>query len=136
MGRAVVKSGLSFPEDGKPNELHITRDQITRMMLESHKKAANSAEEIGALKEVAKLNDLYPSTNSSITLNLTHVEHSLSQLQGLSDAELIKLSGAAEDMFALPEPIIGEFEEIEEGKGEEGQTGSDQGIKMEFKETD
>ena len=67
-----------------------------------------------ALREVAKLNDLYPSTTTKVDLNIRHVEQSLKELEKMSTEELLALAGEDADILELPTTIEGEYVEVEE----------------------
>lgn len=89
-------------------ELTVTRSQLTRLMLESHRKAANSVEEIMCLKEIGKVNGLYETKKENITIN---IEQHIQRIEKLSDEELLKMLGEdAPEMELLP--IEGECEVI------------------------
>ncbi len=101
----------------EPQPVEVSRDDVTRMLFETHKKCANAAEEVMAIKELAKINDLYPRANENITIS-HHVIHSLDRLQSMGDAELVKLIGE-ENLFDMPDPIEATYTE-ETDKEEEG----------------
>ena len=130
MGKSVATTSASFKAilPAEPERaVSITRSEITKLMMESYKKADNSSEEIAALREVAKLNDLYPTATRKVELDITHHEKTLKELEGMSTAELLQLAGDASDLLSLPDPIEGEYEEIKEEE-EEGLNG--QGIRI------
>ena len=101
--------------------IDISRAQMTQLMLESYKKASNSAEEIMCLKEVSRLNDLYDDKPQNLTL--IHVEQNVKKLEVMTDEELLKLSGNDLAMFERNESVKaleGEFTEVkEEGDGDD-----------------
>jgi len=99
-----------IPED---EEIEVTRNQITRMLFETHKKCVNATEEVLALKELAKINNLYPNDTNINVLNITNVEQSLGRLRSMSDEELLRLSGHDQTLFALP-AIDVKYEEVEQ----------------------
>jgi hypothetical protein len=122
----VVHSSFKIRQPVTPVE--VTRDDMNRLLFETHKKCANSAEEVMTLKEIAKINDLYPKQSESATVTLHHVVHSMDKLQKMDDAQLLKLIGE-DALFDMPQiaqdregvipcTIEGEYEEIEEGKEE------------------
>jgi len=115
MAKTMVRSAVNFPSlPPSDTEVHVTRDHITVLMLESHRKAENSSEEIMALREIAKLNDLYPSATTKVDLNITHVERSLKELEAMTSEDLLSLAGEDANILELPEAIEGEFVEVEE----------------------
>jgi hypothetical protein len=95
-------------------QVDITRKDITLLLMESHKKCENASEEVAVLREVAKLNDLYPSQTNKVEIEVTHVEQKLKDLEQMSTEELLAMSGELPDALELPAPIEGEFEEVEE----------------------
>jgi hypothetical protein len=124
MAKTMVRSATHFPQLNPEVEVHVTRNDITLLMLESHKKAENSSEEIMALREIAKLNDLYPSSTTKVDISIAHVERSLKELEGLSTEKLLQLAGEDADILEMPDTIEGEYREVEEviGVGTQGKT--------------
>ena len=108
MAKTALK--LTIP---RPSNTVVTRDDITRLLFETHKKCANSAEEVMTLKEIAKINDLYPKMNDKILVDLSSVVKTMGELQGMNDAKLLEMIGE-DNLFDMPEPIEGVYEEIEE----------------------
>lgn len=107
--KAVSALKLTIPT---PYSVLPTRNDITRLLFETHKKCANSAEEVLTLKEIAKLNDLYPRINESITIDLSSVVKTMEQLQGMNDAKLLEMIGE-ENLFDMP-ALEGTFKEIKD----------------------
>jgi len=127
MSKTIAHSTFAFPSplpDSGNVGIKITRDDITLLLMESHKKCENASEEVAVLREVAKLNDLYPSSTQKMEVTHTYVEQKLKDLQELSTEELLQLAGSAPDALELPAPLEGEFEEIEEEKEEVGTRGN------------
>jgi len=112
MPKSKVVSALQnvIPE---PRTVIPTREHITRLLFETHKKCANSAEEVLTLKEIAKINDLSPKLNDSVVIDITAVVKTMEQLQGMNDAKLLEMMGD-DDMFDMPEAIDAEFSEVED----------------------
>lgn len=79
-------------------ELIITRSQMTQMMLDSHRKASNTSEEIMCLKEIAKIQGHYDTKPTQVTIN---IEQHAQRLEVMSDEELLRLTGAADDLLCL-----------------------------------
>ena len=97
-------------------ELTVTKEQITLLMLEAHKKSSNSAEEIMALREIAKIHGMYALTPTTVTIGQINIEGNQKKLQGLSDEKLLELAGMHPKLFERPEEadtIEAEFEEVE-----------------------
>lgn len=104
---------LNVPDDG---ELLITRSQLTQLLLESHRKSINSAEEVMCLKEIGKINGLYETKSTKVVIN---VEHTAQQLEVLTDEELLQITGGHSDMFELEYAGAvedAEFEEVLDGE--------------------
>lgn len=79
---------------------NITIELVTTMLLEAHKKSATATEEIAAIRELAKMHDLYQdqkenraARGSSVQLVQNNVYTNVKQLDNLSDAELLALAG-------------------------------------------
>jgi len=96
-----------LPEDG---ELNISKSQLTQLMLESHRKSMNSAEEIMCLKEIGKINGLYDVKAPSLTIN---IEQHVQKLEVMSDEELLKLSGGNQNLFSTPRITADSIEDAE-----------------------
>jgi hypothetical protein len=117
MPKPIRKPHVTFPRylpDTSHIDLSITRQDINLLLLESHRKAENASEEIAALRELSKLNDLYPSTTSKVELSITHVEKTLKELEALPTEDLLRLAGEDVDLLSLPEPLEGKYKEVEE----------------------
>ncbi len=97
-------------------ELSITKEQITLLMLEAHKKSSNSAEEIMALREIAKIHGMYALAPTTVTINTLNIESNQKKLGELSDEQLLELAGMHPKLFERPEAaaIEAEFTEVEE----------------------
>ena len=85
-----------------PGEIIVTRDQMTLLMLESHKKSINAAEEILALKEIAKLHRLYETTPLVQINNIMQVATNQKKLETMSDDDLLQLAGNHPHLFDVP----------------------------------
>jgi phage terminase small subunit len=68
--------------------LTVTRENLTVMLFESHAKAATAAEEVTAIREIAKINGIY---EQKITVRHEGVPR-LDQMERLSTEELLKRS--------------------------------------------
>ena len=76
---------------------------MTLLMLESHKKSINAAEEILALKEIAKLHRLYETTPLIQINNITQVATNQKKLETMSDDDLLQLAGNHPHLFDVPD---------------------------------
>jgi hypothetical protein len=128
MAKTIAHSTFAFPSPmprSETIEVNITRKDITLLLMETHKKCDNAAEEVAVLREVAKLNDLYPTTTNKVEVTHTHVEQKLKDLEQMSTEELLQMAGDMPDALELPAPIEGKYEEIEgEEVGNEGTLGN------------
>lgn len=75
--------------------INITRDMLNYMLLESHSLASNATEQIMAIKELGKLNGLYPSATGAGRLIEVEkgVPASGRALQNMSDEQLLEHAG-------------------------------------------
>mgnify|MGYP006413109861 FL=1 len=108
---------LSTPSIPTPveQEFKITRNQLNLLLLEAHKKSANSTEEVAAIRELGKINGLYEKEAPDITINITQ---DIRRLEVMSDADLLTLAGQDTELLTN-EPLDYEVVEIEEGEYEE-----------------
>jgi len=89
-------------------DLEITRNQLNLMLLEAHKKSANSTEEVAAIRELGKINGLYEPEAPDITINITQ---DIRKLEVMSDVDLLRLAGKD---ASLLDTSVEETEEEEE----------------------
>lgn len=85
-------------------KVEITRDMLNVMLLDSHSRAATATEEIMAIRELGKMNDLYADAKHKglkIVNNIgtTQVSIAAKRIEALSDEELLRLSG--DDILTL-----------------------------------
>jgi phage terminase small subunit len=115
---------LAYLREREFANINVTRDMLNSMLLQAHSKAGTATEEVMAIRELGKLNDLYQDTKGNrqnnstlVTINQTlnprdgRPEVTQRQIQGLPDDELLRLAGAGYD-FDLPEPIDMEEEKV------------------------
>ena len=81
------------------DNIKVTRDKLTIMLFEAHRKSATATEEITAVRELGKMHGLYEP--EKVQTQSMHY-HKVEQLERLDDSELVKLAGA--DDIALPPP--------------------------------
>ena len=121
MAKQIAHSTFAFPSPmprSEDIEVNITRKDITLLLMESHKKCENASEEVAVLREVAKLNDLYPSTTNKVEVSVTHIEQKLKDLEQLPTSELLKMANEMPNALDLPEPLEGDYEEVVEEEEE------------------
>jgi len=99
MAQEKIQALLGHLRSEELDNIKVTRDKLTIMLFEAHRKSATSTEEIAAVRELGKMHGLYePEKVQTQSLHL----HKVEQLERLDDAELVKLAGA--DDFVLPPP--------------------------------
>lgn len=88
---------LKYVQQKHLSDIKVTRELITQLFFEAHAKAATSTEEISALRELAKLHDLYENEKRrgaiNVEINNTHNVTNQKQIDRLSDEELMQLAG-------------------------------------------
>ena len=87
MGLDKISLLLQHFRDEELSAIKVTRDNLTVMLYEAHRKSANSTEEIAAIRELGKMHGVYEAEKTeSVQI------HKVEQLERLDDAELIKLA--------------------------------------------
>lgn len=87
--RAHVQEALSDMNTEVTAEIKVTRDTLTQMLFESHRKSATATEEIAAAREIGKLHGLYESDKMQQTnINVNVIE----QIESLPVGELLELA--------------------------------------------
>jgi len=104
-GQAIV----TYIRDTHFKDIRVDRELITTMLLNAHSRSANTTEEVMAIRELAKLHDLYPnekrSSNVNVTVNQGNVTN-LKQLTRMSDEDLLQIaSPKLKKLLNLPEPV-------------------------------
>jgi hypothetical protein len=110
-GEAVIQ----YYQEKHFDSIQLDRDVLNAMLLEAHAKAASSTEEIMAIRELGKMNDLYLDSKKGAGLNVNIQQNfnSERQLERLSNEELLELaSPALKGLLEDPAPIDGEFETV------------------------
>lgn len=87
-------------------EVSITKDMLNVMLLEAHRKSATSTEEIMAVRELGKINDLYPTEKRRLEIAPAPENVTKKQIESMTDAQLMALTGVVID---LPDA---DFEEV------------------------
>lgn len=93
-----VTSILAYMKELYADAVAVTRETITVMLLEAHRKAASAGEEIMAAKELGKLHGLYKSDENKGTkiTNNTQINGNVSigarKLARMTDADLIEMA--------------------------------------------
>ena len=109
-----IQAVLAYFREHKLNDIKITRETLTEMLLGSHSKAANASEEIMAARELGKLHDLYESDKHKgikIQNNINNINGatpqggvtSMKQVERMRDEDLFRLAGMpAEALDPMP----------------------------------
>ncbi len=101
--------------------VEITRDLISGMLLEAHRKASTATEEIAAARELGKLHGLYePEKTTQVT---KHV-HTIQQLEACSDDDLIVMSQLPADRLIRPIPRSQQHEDVRADDTAAGESGA------------
>jgi len=92
-----IQAVLAHLRSEEMDSIKVTRDQLTLMLFEAHRKSATATEEITAVRELGKMHGLYePDKVQTQNLHL----HKVEQLERMDEDDLVKLAGA--DDFHLP----------------------------------
>lgn len=102
-----MQAVVTYLYDCNHRQVTITTDLLNTMLLEAHRKAATSTEEVMAIRELGKLNDLYPSEKKRIEIDTTKIQNER-QIESLSDDKLMELTGITIDLPA------GDFHSVDE----------------------
>lgn len=87
--RNHVREAIGDINDHVTTEIKVTRDTLTQMLFESHRKSATATEEIAAARELGKLHGLYESDKTQqTTINVNVIE----QIESLPMDELLELA--------------------------------------------
>lgn len=111
------KAVLDYVQKKHMGDSKITRDQITQLFFEAHAKAANATEEISAVREIAKLHDLYENEkrkgNAAVNVQINNVSNvsNAKQLERMTDTQLLELAGSGLGALNGPGAIIDPEEE-------------------------
>lgn len=88
---------MGYVRDKHLESVNVTREQLTRMLFEAHAKAATATEEIAAIREIGKMNDLYENEKRkgavNVQINNTQNITNEKQLERMSTEELLQLAG-------------------------------------------
>jgi len=108
----VIQRALAHFRDKEIEKIAVTRDSITKLFFEAHRKSGSSTEEVAALREIAKMHGLYePQRIQTVSVNIKSERH----IEGASDADLLKLAGFG-DAHIDPNAVFeGEFTEVGDG---------------------
>jgi len=101
--RQHVQEAMDELNNTATAEIKVTRDMLTQMLFESHRKSATATEEIAAVREIGKLHGLYESDRMKQTTNIN--VNVIEQIESLPDDELLELANIDGVYTLEPEPI-------------------------------
>jgi len=105
---------LGFIREQQFEGINITRELLNTMLMDSHAKAATAMEEIAAIRELGKMNDLYPGARTTVNIDMARDIENISQLKRISTAALLQMAPAEiQALLAPPVPITFEGEIID-----------------------
>lgn len=92
---ARFHAAMQYSMERATSVLNVTRDMLNYMLMEAHACSANATEQIMAIRELGKLNDLYPRTGTPAKGAV--IEHNTPSsgraLQQMDDAQLLEHAG-------------------------------------------
>lgn len=113
----MIQRTLTYFREKEFDRIAVTRESITKLFFEAHRKSGSSTEEVAALREIAKMHGLYePQKIQTISVNINSERH----IEAATDADLLKLAGLGDTHFNPDSTIDGVFEEVEASNGKEG----------------
>jgi phage terminase small subunit len=117
LNHPVVQRTLTYFREKEFDRIAVTRESITKLFFEAHRKSGNTTEEVAALREIAKMHGLYePQRIQTISVNINSERH----IEAATDADLLKLAGLGETHFDPSSTVDGEFEEVGAGNDSKG----------------
>ena len=93
-----IRAAIDYLKEKHFNDVRITRDRLNSMLLDAHSHAANATEEIMAIKELGKMNDLYADAKHkggmqiNIGSQVNNVK-SVKQIERMDETQLLELAG-------------------------------------------
>jgi len=117
VNNAVIQRTLTYFREKEFDRIAVSRESITKLFFEAHRKSGTATEEVAALREIARMHGLYePQKIQTISVNINSERH----IEAATDADLLKLAGFGNTHFNLEATIDGEFEEVEANNGKKG----------------
>jgi len=105
----VIQRTLTHFRNMEFEAVAVTRESITKLFFEAHRKSGTSTEEVAALREIAKMHGLYePQKIQTISVNINSERH----IEAATDADLLKLAGLGDTHFDPGATVDGEFTEV------------------------
>lgn len=91
---ARFHAAMQYSNERAVAVLNVTRDMLNYMLLEAHSLAANATEQIMAIRELGKLNGLYPSATPAKGAIIEHGKPTSGRaLQQMDDEKLLQHAG-------------------------------------------
>ena len=91
-----IRAALDFLREKHFQEVHISRDKLNAMLMEAHSHATNTLEEVAAIRELGKMNDLYADAkhrSAKVQVNIGSQVTNVKEISKLSDEQLIAMVG-------------------------------------------
>jgi len=93
MRSVAVQRAIKFVKEQEKDQIFVNRDKLTSMLFSAHAKAANSTEEIAAIRELGEMHDVYAQAQEDRKNSLhTAVQINHNTVQKLSDDDLLKIA--------------------------------------------
>lgn len=118
---------MQFIREQFVEDLSVTRETITQMLMEAHHSATNSMEKVACAKELGKLHGLYESDNKrdravkGAAAALTGATIDAQRLKAIDDSKLLQQAGQDANALSLAqyevkrdEPVVAQVEIDEE----------------------
>lgn len=91
---ARFHAAMQYSNERAVSVLNVTRDMLNYMLMEAHSLASNATEQIMAIRELGKLNGLYPSATPAKGVVIEHGKpNSGRALQQMDDEKLLQHAG-------------------------------------------
>lgn len=99
-----IQQALGFLRERHFNDVTITRELLNTMLIEAHSHATNTLEEVAAIKELGKMNDLYADAKhrgTNLQINVGSQVKNVRQLEKLDEQQLLELASGDDDAIVL-----------------------------------
>ena len=91
---ARFHAAMQYSNERAVSVLNVTRDMLNYMLMEAHSLASNATEQIMAIRELGKLNGLYPSATPAKGMVIEHGKPTSGRaLQQMDDEKLLQHAG-------------------------------------------
>ena len=90
---ASCQAIVDFLRTNEFNDVRASRDYLTDLLFQSYHKAATVAEEVMAIREIGKLNDLYKSDqNKGTQINIQSNVTNIRQFETMTEGQLLEMA--------------------------------------------